>query len=192
MRIVLYAALSLVATVLPLSAETPNGPVQGAVQGTAKGTATIGQGIVQGTGQAGQGIAQGSASVARGRTSDRRCCQGRWYRGHKNRQGRLVHRNAGLRLLGLPRSELAASTAVTRNPRVIHEICARLPTRLRYATDRRFSGSPQTQGTHDEPGISQFLRLWATSIAKTRRTKMRRPDLSHSSRFIFLLLASAP
>ena len=59
MRIVLYAALSLVATALPLSAETPNGPVQGAVQGTVKGTATIGQGLVQGTGQAGQGLPRG-------------------------------------------------------------------------------------------------------------------------------------
>jgi hypothetical protein len=67
MRIVLFAALSLAATTVPLSAQTPNGPVQGAVQGTVKGTATVGQGIVQGTGQAGQGIAQGSASVARRR-----------------------------------------------------------------------------------------------------------------------------
>jgi len=47
-------------------AQTPNGPVQGAVLGTVKGTATVGQGVVQGTGQAGQGIAQGSVSVARG------------------------------------------------------------------------------------------------------------------------------
>ena len=48
MRIIIVAALSLAATALPLSAQTPNGPVQGAVQGAVKGTATIGQGIVQG------------------------------------------------------------------------------------------------------------------------------------------------
>ena len=63
-RILILATFSLAATTLPLPAQTPNGPVQGAVH--VKGTATVGQGVVQGAGQAGQGIAQGSASVARG------------------------------------------------------------------------------------------------------------------------------
>ena len=101
MRILVYAALSLVATALPLSAETPNGPVQGAVQGTVKGTATIGQGLVQGTGQAGQGIAQGSASVARGAGQATVGVARGVGRRHKNWQRRLVHRNAWLRLLDL-------------------------------------------------------------------------------------------
>ena len=35
-RMLLLAMVSLAATTLPLSAETPNGPVQGAVQGTVK------------------------------------------------------------------------------------------------------------------------------------------------------------
>jgi hypothetical protein len=61
-RMLILATFSLAATTLPLLAQTPNGPVQG----TVKGTAMVGQGVVQGTGQAGQGIAQGSASVARG------------------------------------------------------------------------------------------------------------------------------
>jgi hypothetical protein len=65
-RMLILATFSLAATTLPLTAQTPNGPVQSAVQGTVKGTATVGQGVVQGAGQAGQGIAQGSASVARG------------------------------------------------------------------------------------------------------------------------------
>ena len=60
MRIVVYAALSLVAT-LPLSAETPNGPVQGAVQGTVKGTATS---VARGAGQATVGVARGVGTVA--------------------------------------------------------------------------------------------------------------------------------
>ena len=102
MRIVVYAALSLVATALPLSAETPNGPVQGAVQGTVKGTATIGQGLVQGTGQAGQGIAQGSASVARGAgQATVGVARGVGTVATKTWQRRLVHRNAWLRLLDL-------------------------------------------------------------------------------------------
>ena len=65
-RIRLMAIVLLAAANLPLSAQTPSGPVQGAVQGTVKGTATVGQGVVQGAGQAGQGIAQGSANLARG------------------------------------------------------------------------------------------------------------------------------
>jgi hypothetical protein len=65
-RMLLLATVSFAATTLPLPAQTPNGPMQSAVQGTVKGTAMVGQGVVQGTGQAGQGIAQGSASVARG------------------------------------------------------------------------------------------------------------------------------
>ena len=56
MRIVLFAALSLAATTLPLSAQTPSGPVQGAVQGTVKGTATVGQGIVQGLDKLARGL----------------------------------------------------------------------------------------------------------------------------------------
>jgi len=64
-RMLILAIFSLAATTLPLPAQT-RGPLQGAVQGTVKGTAMVGQGVVQGTGQAGQGIAQGSASVARG------------------------------------------------------------------------------------------------------------------------------
>jgi hypothetical protein len=65
-RVLLTAIVLLAAANLPLAAETPGGPVQGAVQGTVKGTATVGQGVVQGAGQAGQGIAQGSANIARG------------------------------------------------------------------------------------------------------------------------------
>ena len=64
-RTLLFSTLALTATALPLSAQTPTGPVQSAAQGAVK-SATVGQGIVQGTGQAGQGIAQGSASMARG------------------------------------------------------------------------------------------------------------------------------
>jgi hypothetical protein len=56
-RMLLLATVSLAATTLPLPAQTPNGPMQSAVQGTVKGTAMVGQGVVQGTGQAGQGIA---------------------------------------------------------------------------------------------------------------------------------------
>jgi hypothetical protein len=65
-RTLLFSTLALTTTALPLSAQTPTGPVQSAAHGAVKGTATVGQGIVQGTGQAGQGIAQGSASMARG------------------------------------------------------------------------------------------------------------------------------
>ena len=48
------------------------------------------------------------------------------------------------------------------------------------------SGSPQMQGTHVEPGISQFRRLWATSIATIISTTMRKPDLSHSPLVMFV------
>jgi hypothetical protein len=65
--LLLVASLILiVVTAIPSTGKTQNGPVQSAVQGTVKGTATVGQGVVQGTGQAGQGIAQGTATVARG------------------------------------------------------------------------------------------------------------------------------
>jgi hypothetical protein len=53
MRMLLVAMFSLVAATLPLTAQTPSGPVQGAVQGTVKGTATVGQGVVQGAGGSG-------------------------------------------------------------------------------------------------------------------------------------------
>ena len=62
----LLALLAAVVAMLPTLAEAQTGPVRSAVQGTVKGTATVGQGVVQGTGQAGRGVAQGSASVARG------------------------------------------------------------------------------------------------------------------------------
>jgi hypothetical protein len=65
-RTLLLSTVLITATYLPLWAQTPGGPVQSAVRGTVKGTATVGQGIAQGAGQAGQGIAQGSASMARG------------------------------------------------------------------------------------------------------------------------------
>jgi hypothetical protein len=56
----LLAALLLASAALPSQAQ--NGPVQGAVQGTA----TVGQGVAQGTAQAGQGVAQGTVSAAKG------------------------------------------------------------------------------------------------------------------------------
>jgi hypothetical protein len=75
---------------------------QGAVQGTIKGTATVGEGVVQGAGQAGQGIVQRSATVAKGAGQGHsRSCEGRWYGSQKDRQGCLVRHNALLRLLGL-------------------------------------------------------------------------------------------
>jgi hypothetical protein len=58
-------SLSLLAALLvgaALPAQAQNGPVQGAVQGTA----TVGQGVAQGTAQAGQGVAQGTVSAAKG------------------------------------------------------------------------------------------------------------------------------
>jgi hypothetical protein len=65
-RIVFSVLLAGIVVTLPLWAQAQTGPVQSAVQGTVKGTATVGQGVVQGTGQAGRGVAQGSANVARG------------------------------------------------------------------------------------------------------------------------------
>ena len=41
-----------------IAGANPSGLLQGAVQGTVKGTATVGQGVVQGAGPAGQGIVQ--------------------------------------------------------------------------------------------------------------------------------------
>ena len=40
------------------------------------------------------------------------------------------------------------------------------------------------QGTQVEPGTSQFRRPWATSVTRRISTKMMRPDLSHSRRFM--------
>ena len=39
------------------------------------------------------------------------------------------------------------------------------------------------QGTKDEPGTSQFRRLWATSVERAISTKIMRPELIHSCRF---------
>jgi len=64
-RTLFFALLAAVVT-LPLLAQAQTGPVRSTVQGTVKGTATVGQGVVQGAGQAGRGVAQGTASVARG------------------------------------------------------------------------------------------------------------------------------
>jgi hypothetical protein len=47
-----------------------------------------------------------------------------------------------------------------------------------------FNGFPQIQGTQDEPGISQFRRLWATRIDKIRSTTISNIDLIHSRLFI--------
>ena len=49
------------------------------------------------------------------------------------------------------------------------------------------SGSPQMQGTHVEPGISQFRRLWATSIATIISTTMR----NHQEFDVEMLYAAA-
>jgi hypothetical protein len=40
------------------------------------------------------------------------------------------------------------------------------------------------QGTYDDPGISQFRLLWATNIARTNRTRIRKIDRHHSRLFI--------
>ena len=92
MRISLLAALILAAATLPTLAE-------GRVQGVVHGTAEIGQGAVQGTAQAGKGLAQGTATVARHGPGDCRRCARDGYGRQEDRQGRLVHRDARLRLL---------------------------------------------------------------------------------------------
>ena len=96
-RVSLLAALVLAAVSLPSLAQTPNGPVQGAVQGTVKGTETVGEGVVQGAGQAGQGVVQGT-STRRG-SSYSRGGQGHCHGRQEDRQGCLVHDDAGLPLL---------------------------------------------------------------------------------------------
>ncbi len=94
------AVLAAVVAMLPPLAEAQTGPVRSAVQGTVKGTATVGQGVVQGTGQAGRGVAQGSASVARGAgQATVGVGEGRWHGRQKDRQRRLVHPHPRLRLL---------------------------------------------------------------------------------------------
>jgi hypothetical protein len=40
------------------------------------------------------------------------------------------------------------------------------------------------QGTQDEPGISQFRRLYATRIDSTSSATISKIDLIHSCRFI--------
>jgi hypothetical protein len=45
---------------------------------------------------------------------------------------------------------------------------------------------PKMQGTHVEPGTSQFRRLWAKTVARIMSTNMMRPDFSHSRLFMLL------
>ena len=106
MRISLLAALILAAATLPTLAE-------GRVQGVVHGTAEIGQGAVQGTAQAGKGLAQGTATVARHGPGDCRRCARDGYGRQEDRQGRLVHRDARLRLLT---AEIGSSGAGLRRP----------------------------------------------------------------------------
>jgi len=39
------------------------------------------------------------------------------------------------------------------------------------------------QGTYEDPGISQFRLLWATSIASAKRTRIKTIDRHHSRLF---------
>lgn len=48
------------------------------------------------------------------------------------------------------------------------------------------SAFPQIQGTYDDPGISQFRLLWATNIARARRTRISKIDRHHSRLFILI------
>ena len=48
------------------------------------------------------------------------------------------------------------------------------------------SAFPQIQGTYDDPGISQFRLLWATSIARANRARISKIDRHHSRLFMRL------
>ena len=58
-RVLLTAIVLLAAANLPLSAQSPSGPVQGAVQRTVKGTATVGQGVIQGADRRARALPKG-------------------------------------------------------------------------------------------------------------------------------------
>ena len=99
-RMLLLAMVSLAATHATVVSRNSERTCARRGARDSQSTAIVGQGVVQGTGQAGQGIAQGSASVAQRCWSGHcRSCERRGHGGGQDRQRRLVHCNAGLRLL---------------------------------------------------------------------------------------------
>ncbi len=86
-RTLLLSTLALTATALPLSAQTPTGPVQSAAQGAVKGTATVGQALFRVPDRQATASLRDLPYGEGRRSSHSRSGKGRWNDGGKDRRG---------------------------------------------------------------------------------------------------------